>query len=272
MKIFSTAVYHSFFASGKCNCLYFVPNTSTEKALQKFGFKIKSVDNGFDLFSATTTSLSNVLNSITQSTQDNYFEFEIRCNNPNFILFTALPINWHGMINFSSKDPKNIINNKTVTLNQTLEENLTSSFGYLKIYFNDLIKNLNAASPVFFEIYFTARATQWQYYLINKNAIELDNLAITGKGNIQFGDPEKVTIQTGELALLFTSNKNHIPLSENPKHKFDLVNKNVSNTSNLQRINDKVIIKNLPLPDGSRIEIIENDGQKLYTSPMYIYL
>jgi hypothetical protein len=273
IKIFSTAVYHTFYDNGKCNCLHFIPSHKTDKVLKKFGFKMNPISNGFDLFSNTTSSLSDLLDYISKTTQQNYFEFEIRCSNPNFILFTTLPIKWLGAINYSSQDPKNQNNNGTITLNQTLEEKLMSPyFGYLKIYFEDLLQNPNSTAPPLFEINFTARATQWQYYFINKNAIPLNNPSITEKENIQFDGPEKVTIQTGESALLFTSNKTYIPLSEKPKYKFDLINKNVSNPPNQKNTNGKVIIKGLPVPDVSRIGIIENNEQNQVASPMYIYL
>jgi hypothetical protein len=272
IKIFGTAVYHTFFDNGKCNCLHFVPNHKTDKILKKLGFKMNPISNGFDLFSNTTTSLSDILDYISKTTQQNYFEFDIRCSNPNFILFTALSINWIGAIKYSSQDPKNQNNNGIIILNQTLETKIMPSFfGHLKIYFDDLIKNQNNVDPLHFEIKFTARATQWQYYFINKNAIQLDNPSITEKENIQFDGPEKVTIPTGESALLFTSNKTYIPLSEKPVYKFDLINKSISNQSN-QHTKGKIIIKGLPVPDVSRIGIIKNNNQNHVASPMYIYL
>lgn len=273
IKTFSTTVYHTFFDNGKCNCLHFVPNYKTDKVLKKFGFRMGPISNGFDLYLNTTSSLSNLLDYISKTTQQDYFEFDIKCSNPNFILFTALPINLLGAITYSSQDPKNGNDNGKITLNQTLETRvIPSNFGSLKIYFEDLVKNQNNAAPVLFKINFTARATQWQYYFINKNAVLLNNPSITEKENIQFDGPQKVTIPTGESALLFTSNKTYIPLSEKPKYKFDLINKNISNQSNQKHTNGKIIIKGLPVPDVSRIGIIENNDQNQVASPMYIYL
>lgn len=271
IKIFGTAAYHTFFDNGKCNCLHFIPNHKTDKILKKFGFRMNPVSNGFDLYSNTKSSLSDLLDYISKATLQDYFEFDIKCSNPNFILFTALPINWIGAVNYSSQDPKNINNNGTITLNQTLENKPVSThFGYLKIYFEDLLKDQNTSNPVLFEINFTARATQWQYYFINKNAIQLNNPSITEKENIQFDGPKTVTIQTGESALLFTSNKTYITLSEKPKYKFDLISS--SSSTNQTNAKPKVIIKGLPVPDVSRIGIIENNDQNQVASPMYIYL
>jgi hypothetical protein len=267
IKVFEIEAYHTFFDNGKCNCLHFIPNHKTDKILEKFGFKLNPVSNGFDLYSNSKSSLSDLFDYISRTAQQNYFEFNILCSNPNFLLFTALPINWIGAITYSSQDPKNLNNNGKILLNQELENKpAPSHFGHLKIYFEDI---LSANSPLF-EINFTARATQWQYYFINKNAVQLNNPSITEKENIQFDGPKNVTIQTGESALLFTSNKTYITLSEKPKYKFDLVSSlSPANQSNTR---PKVIIKGLPCPDVSRIGLIENSGQNEVASPMYIYL
>jgi hypothetical protein len=270
IKMFGVVVYHTFFDNNKCNCLHFIPNSQTEKTLRKFGFIINTIANGFDLFYNATSSIDSVLDYISKTTSQDYFEFNIKCGNPNFILFTALPINWLGQITYTSQDSKNQNKDDTIQLNQTLEtKETTLLFGQLKIYFEDIKKNQTSSKPIHFELNFKARETQWQYYVINRNSIPLNNPCVTEKGGVQFDGPEKVTLQTGEQALLFTSNDTYIPLSEKPKYKFDLINKNTSDESNQKNTNAKIIIKGLPVPDVSRIGIIENNQ---VASPMYIYL
>jgi hypothetical protein len=270
IKMFGVMVYHTFFDNSKCNCLHFIPDNQTERILKKFGFIINTATNGFDLFYNATSSIDSILDYVAKTTSQDYFEFNIKSSNPNFILFTALPINWLGQITYSSQDDKNQNNNGSIQLGQTLEtKDKTQFFGQLKIYFEDIKKYKTSSKPIHFEINFKARETQWQYYVINRNSIPLNNPCITEKGSIQFDGPEKVTLQTGEQALLFTSNDTYIPLSEKPKYKFDLINKNTSEESNQKNTNSKIIIKGLPVPDVSRIGIIENNQ---VASPMYIYL
>jgi hypothetical protein len=270
IKMFGVLVYHTFFDNSKCNCLHFIPNSQTEKTLRKFGFRTNPITNGFDLFYKATASIDSVLDYISKTTSQDYFEFNIKSGNPNFILFTALPINWLGQIRYSSQDSKNQNKDGNIKLNETLETKETAShFGQLKIYFEDIKKQQSSSIPIHFEINFKARETQWQYYVINRSSILLNNPCIAEKGSIQFKGPEKITLQTGEQALLFTSNDTYIPLSEKPKYKFDLINKNTSTEYNQKSTNDKIIIKGLPIPDVSRIGIIENNQ---VASPMYIYL
>ncbi|WP_264564003.1 hypothetical protein [Flavobacterium sp. N3904] len=270
IKVFGISVFHTYFENNKCNCLHFTPNGQTEKILRKFGFIINTTANGFDLFYNATSSIDSVLDYISKTTKQDFFDFSIKSSNPNFMLFTALPINWLGQIIYNSQDAKNLNNDGTIQLHQTLEtKETTLLFGQLKIYFEDIKKYQTGSKPIHFEINFKARETQWQYYIINRSAIPLNNPTIAEKNTIQFDGPEKVTIQTGEQALLFTSNETYIQLSEKPKYKFDLIEKNTSDETKQKNTNAKIIIKGLPVPDVSRIAIIENNQ---VASPMYIYL
>ncbi|WP_428232583.1 hypothetical protein [Flavobacterium sp.] len=242
--------------------------------LKKNGFILHPSSNGFEVLYNSSVPINTMLDYISKTSSQDYFEFNMQSSNLNFYFFTALPINWFGLITYTSHNNNNNNNNNgTITLLETLETKQSNSFtGNLKIYFEDLKKFLNNSSPVLFEIIFKARETQWYYYVINKNDVLLNNAAITEKGIVQFDGPTKVTLQTGEQALLFTSNNKHISLSEKPKFKFDLINTSGRKELSPDNINAKIIIKSLPVPDVSRMTIIQNSQGGQVVSPMYIYL
>jgi hypothetical protein len=272
-KIVGVSVFHTYFENNKCNCLHFIPIRESESVLNKFGFKINNNSNGFELFYNSTSTVSSVLDYIEKTTSIDYFEFTIKSNDANISLYTQMPINWLGQVNFSSQDTKNHSNKNRFVLNQILEpSNYNTHFGSLKIYFQDIQNSQDLSIPIHFDINFSARATQWQYYIINRNAIPLENPSILEKGKTPFDGPEIVTIQTGEQALLFTSNTTLIPLSEKPKYKFDLINTTIASELTPKKTSAKTILKGLPVPDVSRIGIIKVNGQNQVSSPMYIYL
>jgi hypothetical protein len=269
IKAFDVLVYHTFFDTGKCNCLHFIPDPAAEKLFRKFGLRMNHLSNGFELYVPSHSSVTDTLNYISKTTALDYFEFSIQSENPFFTLFTAIPINFAGQITYTSKDPENQDSNGTVLLHETLAQEKSGSFlGVLRIYFEDL----TTTDPLHFELHFTARATQWQYYVINKNAVPLNHPVISEKGKMQFEGPQQVVLPTGEKALLFTSGETDLPLSEKPKYKFDLSSKSEPSDSGQPNSNGKVLLKGLPVPDVSRIGIIDNTGTIQVTSPMYIYL
>jgi hypothetical protein len=139
--------------------------------------------------------------------------------------------------------------------------------GRVRFYFADLV-----ASPAF-EIRFSARATQWQYYIINRSAAQLDNPSITGKAGIPFEGPTEVTIASGQQALFFSTGENLLPLSLSPKYRFDLVNTAATdNGSAARKSNAKVIFKGLPDADPKNIGIVRINGNTQVSTPIYVYV
>ena len=90
--------------------------------------------------------------------------------------------------------------------------------------------------------------------------------------DIKFNGPVQVTLPNNQEAQLFTSDR-ILPLQEIPEYKFKLVDK-VENTStnNPNPVQGKVIFNGLPNPNPSQMGVIEVDGKKQITSPMYIYV
>jgi hypothetical protein len=144
----------------------------------------------------------------------------------------------------------------------------------LKISLSDILKYQNKDGALQMQIEYTARATQWQYYIINRSLVKLDNPAVTGKSDIAFEGPANVTIATGQAALLFTSGKNLIPLSECPKYKFDLVNSSGATQDNGSRSKKagKIIFKGLPHPQPGRFGSLIVNGKGQVSSPIYLYI
>lgn len=150
----------------------------------------------------------------------------------------------------------------------TMERFFTLMLVLLTIHFADIIEQAAGACAQF-AIRYAARATQWQYFVVNKGALKLDNPAITGKADINFEGPESVTIPSGQQAMLFTSGGNLIPLSEHPRYKFDLVNNPAGATT---RPAARTIVRGLPGPAPWRIGSTLIGANNQCISSMYVYL
>jgi hypothetical protein len=269
-RLFGLAAYHTYFEKYICTCLEFTPDASTTLMLERYGFKIRKSVNGFDLFFNGSGSAAGMLEHVAGVTGQNYFAFTIDSTNEAFLLFTDLSVDWLGQLEFDSSSPANQQVNGTIVLAEKLTScALVSDPGVLRIYFADILANTAPA----YEIRLNARATQWQYYIVNKSAAVLDNPAISGKPAAGFSGPESVTIPTGQQAMLFSSG-DLLPLSEVPKYKFDLVNHSSSESSSQLKSasGGKIIFKGLPNPDPGRVGIVQINGKKQTASPIYVYL
>ena len=265
--VFKLSVSHSYFERNICKCLRFIPGAATQTFIKRFGLAKNDFVNGFSFYYNSTTALPDFLNYLGTVTGCNYFDFDIETTESSFDFFTQLPSNWLGSITYDSQDSANTISNSIVQLNPVLSSGInTKNIGTLTVHFSDIIGQ-PPGERLQFSINYTARATQWQYFVINRSALDLNAPAIAGKIPVSFDGPQNVTIENGQQALLFTSGDTLLPLSEVPRYKFDLVT-----SSGFNRSTTKTIFKGLPNPSPSRIGSIVTRGDNQAISPMYIYI
>lgn len=272
--IFSLNIGHSYFENGQCNCIRFKAGKATRALQQQYGLKISNRLGGFDFYAYTLQSVDRFLAYLQGVGRDAFFDFELESQHPDFVYFTAFPVNSSGKLAY---DSSRALADGT-TASPVLAENYTDEtlgqaiVGQLKIRFLDLLKQPSKASV--FTIALKAKATQWQYYVVNKSAMVLSNPLISGKSNVAFTGPTDVVLATGQPALLFTSGNELIPLSEVPKYKFDLQHRPAvyHDTALSKPANAKFVLKGLPCPDPSRFGQVKIGESQQFSSPMYVYV
>ena len=254
-------VLHSYFNGNICHGLQFKPVNATGDLMKKVGAKIRYGINGFDLYINTPGALAGLFQHIENTTRQSCFEFDMVATDPVFHLFTALPWGSLGQWVYDSQDGSNTFKDGVLLLTGSQSENPSpSSFGLLRLYFDDILQSQNPQGYAPIRIQYKARSTQWQYFVVNKSALPLNAPAVVSKTAITFDAPQSVTTEDGQQALLFSSGNNLIPLSEMPNGGFDLVN------------HAKVIRKSLPNPDPWRMGTVKGNDRDEVSSPMYVYL
>lgn len=265
---FKVEVFHSYFENGNCNCVQFKLDSRTAQLLNRFGFRIRKLSNGFELQN-NSVSIVNLLAYITQATGISSFNFDLITTDENFINYTDFPIDCMGQLQYDTNSNKNTNDQEVTTLYPTFNaEPYTTKLGTLTVHFKELIKRIAGKESLLFKINYVARSTQWQYYIVNRSSVYFNNPKIVGKSGIEFQGPAHTIIATGEAALLFSSSGKLIPLSKLSVYTFDLVDE-----QNIDQKNGavKTIVKGLPNPKVSQIECSKNEI-KLVASPMYVYV
>ncbi|WP_299114031.1 hypothetical protein [uncultured Winogradskyella sp.] len=271
--IFGIQFLHSYFNKSICDCLAYSPSEETKKLMERYRMGIDKNINGFKLFVNTQFSLIDILTYIKDKANTTYLDFDIRTNNSKFYFFTDFPIDWTGYVLYNSQIISNQDQDGTIKLQGELSENTdTSILAKLRIYIDDIITLKKSRDIIEYDIIFQSRATQWQYYIINKSKIVFNDPSIFGKSDIQFEVAKNVTIQNGQDALLFSSGKNLLPLSQKPKYKFDLVNSKSMPNNSKKKSTYKPIFSGLPNPDPARIGTERVNDKNLVISPMYVYV
>ena len=254
-KIAQLEVSHSYFEENASTVLVFTPTKITQQMMAQYGLIFRLNSSGFELYANSTNTIESFLNYL-KKVSPAYFEFTIISRDPSFFLYTELPA---GTLLYDTDFANSIVNDAQLLTLQT-NNTTTSKLGSLILRFEDILKFANKDGFARFCISYAARATQWQYYIINKSELPLNNPVVVGENNINFDGPKEVMIGTGESALLFTSDT-LLPLSKIPHYQFDLVSSYRGST--------KTLIKGLPAADGIRITRNEKDES---CSPIYVYI
>lgn len=266
-EIFNLNLSHSYYASGICNVLSYKESEETNQIANRFSIKLQLKASGFSLYTATTQSIEDFLNYITQSTSGSYFEYLVEATNQSFYNFTDIPINTIGYFNYDSGNVTES-ENEIILQSSFIETSAASEALRIRIHFSDIITSYKTGNPIQYAIKLTARATQWQYNIINSSGQEFNQLKITSDNHINFEDPEQVTLANGQKALQFSTGSQRISLTDTAKFKVNLVNLKEGALAN----NSQIVFKGLPIPNPDTFTIIEKDDNVYVASLMYIYV
>lgn len=266
-KIFSIDVFHSYFNDGICKGLFYNPSKSTEKIINRFSLKYVVTNTGFSFYSDTNKTREEFLNYIKSVIGEDSFTFNAITNNSSFYQFTDLPIAKIGVLKYTSNSVESSSgDNQFVLKSVFIPEQETTILFSITINFKDLIA-LKTNTPTY-KIQFKARATQWKYFIINKNHQNLGQLSISNGTDIKFKEENNVTLQNGEVAKLFSLENQLLTLKEVPENSFDLLSTSEKNGTT----RTKIIYKGLPSPNSNIMEVNTKPLKPIVSSLMYVYV
>jgi len=206
--------------------LQYTASAETKTLLNKYGFVLRMLQDGFELYTSSNQSLETHLNYIAQVSGKNSFEFVGTTTNPNFYNFTAIPMNELGVLTYSSDQTSTDTSSDTILLTETFVSGSPSQYAVkINIKFDDIIRLQKTINYLNYNIQLKSRQTQWNYYIINNSNQQYNQLEIQSTNeNIEFSEATEATLQNGQKALLFKSKTTKIPLKNEVTYKLDLIN------------------------------------------------
>ena len=137
--VFRLHVNHSFYEDNVCRELLYRPSHGTEKLMDRFSLRLNNTVDGFSFATDTKEELTAFLDYIEKVMGVAYFEFEAVTTNPNFYLFTALPINKLGYLSYdSSLTSKDSVQGQLLLEPQFMSGETLGTLFKLKIRFKDI--------------------------------------------------------------------------------------------------------------------------------------
>jgi hypothetical protein len=262
--LFRLLIYHSYFKDGTCNCIRFSPGPLTRQLLKRYNYHFAATGNMFELF-GPPAQLS-FFEYIKKTTGIGHFDIELGITDADFYHFTKLPLELRREFIYDTQTGTNYFDRDSLHLREMTGDKGTNRFAVVNIQFDDIIKYNNSRSSAQFAIDLAARATQWQYFIVNTSGTLLENPVIK-KDDLQFRGPEKVGMKNGQQALFFSSGDHLLALQQIPSYRFSL-----SSHGNVDSSVPKTIIKTLPCPRPSHFDMIDMHGTKEMASPMYVFI
>lgn len=265
--LFSVVIEHTYYLNGICIDLQYTPSTETQKLIDKYALRILKTPDGFSFYVSTNQSIKDFLNYLKTTDGETSFSFDVLSINQEFTVFTAeYPIDTLGVISFNSTHTSMV---DTINVLQgTFTPNSMSQISFsITIDYDTIIRFRESGNNLKYKILFTARKTQWRYYIINNSNQHFEKLEIQSKLGVQFEESKEVTLQNGVTALMFSSGEIKLPIKEKVEDTFNLL----GTKTNLGNTRTQTIINGLPIASTSIETYTEGDTTQV-ASPLYIYI
>jgi len=254
-------ILHDYFKDGIARNISIKPTEETRKLLSANGIVFKKEINGFDLVNTSIQETRDFYSQALDVENVDHFEFELTSVDPNFQVYTELPMDKLGHFVFSNLSSETTENSEILKLDKSfIEDNPTQNLGLLKFDIKELIAQLDD-NNLKFEIHLEARKTQWNYFIIAPDNVQ--DLKIQSSSDFNFEGPSKETLPNGNSSMKFTSGDKLIALQENPSLELLLVDSSK---------NPEVTIMRLPHAGPDRIEVESVGESSIVASNMYVYL
>lgn len=283
-RLFEIRLFHQYYDNGVMQNIRLKPDRATQAFVDRYRLIARQAPGTYTLHYFGSSTASAFTQSLNQLLNGRPLIFDLLNNDNGFSVFTDLPVNWCGQLEYSSRDtepqtdasqaPKDPQAIELAAQLRPRNAAITSVIGQVAIYPQDLLTDTGEMRRPLFTIKMKARLTHWHYYVFNRSQIKLTNPVVNNAQGIEFEPPESVTVANGEQALLFSSGERTFALSETVKSPFNLINfiANFPDQPQQARSNTKKLIAGLPIPKTDTLMIEMRNGHQYVYSPMYVYL
>lgn len=265
----SVEINHEYFPNGVFRDLKVVPDQKTQIFMWNAGLLFQPVESGFEVYH-TDSFTADYVKELTDFLGDYYLRFNLFTSDQNFIYFTETALDQLTLHCFSNK---NLAGADGSDMLATLQANIgmNGSLGYVDLHLDEF-RSGSSLDAKDYQINFTARDAQWNYYLWNTETEASDSLIIEDAQGNAFEGPVKEQMPDGSTAIRYSSGTQCYPLRQKPEAYCKL--KKVSQQGSSQ-VEEDVLVEQLPAASPASITSIANippDDREVACSSIYVYL
>lgn len=265
-------ISHSYYKDGNFRDVKVLPDKRSHVFMLNTGLLLRESDHGFSIYYQSSFS-AQYIKELTSFFGSYHLRFSLYTLAENFVNFTEMSLSELVQFQFSNKKVSEVHSGLLLPL-QAKRLVQTTDIGYVDIYLDELLEG-NKITTKQYEVTFSCRSTQWNYYVVSKKedgpggSFQIED----SKGRF-FNGPEQSQLPNGIAALKFSSGNHVYPIKERPEMNFRLRKKNSADTIG-QGQDEDLVIEKLPTASAASIESIQNliPGKPMTAcSSIYVYL
>lgn len=252
--LFSLDLLHSYFVNEIPNCFSVEPTLETQHLIRNYSLIFKQKNNGFLMISEISDSTQKPKHE-NLNTSNEILRFFVKLNDAYFFNYTAIEaVDIRKNIFYFSNNTASrhflhiadfVSNDDVVLVESIAPDAFVKPFAIIDIY-------LNKINTQQYTIRFKEKSTYWRYLLLGDTLKELNSPAILSNG-VVFKGPSQITLPNQMMGIAFESEA-PIALKQRPENQYQL-----HENFDMSTMKGKVVIKNLPHPDITRISKTTED-------------
>ena len=267
--LFQLRLLHDYYQHHIWQDCDILPDPATQHLIRRFQLQTIMNNGEFGLYSWQAGSRQNFLNYMIQQLGNQPLVFWLQAEPAHFYQVTEVPWDWAGQLSFRS----NSLSSSTVPAELQAHFSRRTLYpadilGVVQIYPQNLLSS--GEDSMRYCIKFQARQLHWQYYVVNRSRVILQDPIIKNHNGIEFEPPEAIHLPDGQEALLFSSGQQQFALEQRPSVKLNLVNRLRSQFT--AKTIENCLIKGLPTPRNDQLKNKKGKGKRYVYSEMYVYL
>ncbi|WP_248798692.1 hypothetical protein [Pseudomonas sp. MWU13-2105] len=263
--MFQIEFRHDYFADGKLAEFQLVADGPTAQLLDRYQLVARLQNGLFGLLGDRVNA--DFIAYLRDQAPAGQLTFLLCCDPRRFFFITDLPLDWLGALWLSSSEGEKNPSGQ-IEISPTPGERWAGRGDVVAVIRLDLDDLLARGVDAYYLVDFKARELAWQYYLVNRSEVILQNPVIVAENGQRFEGPESFQLPSGEQALSFSCADQRFPLRQVPKIVFDLVDRLA--LSSEEQLVEHCYIKGLPTPGQAQWGLSERSSGAVCT--LYVYL
>ncbi|WES87990.1 hypothetical protein [Dickeya fangzhongdai] len=260
---------HHYFPQGDWREASLVPDEYTRRQMRRFGLQLVAFGNTWRFYGGAITGRAAFLQYYATLADAQPFRFWVVQPRPYFVLITDMPLDWQGVLGFSSQrvmsegaaqDTAQLIAGAPAS-----DDAPDGAVAEICCHPDDL------ATRQSYAVSLQPRATTWEYRVIPRGQIRLqDPQVVDTSGQVAFSSPAALTAESGESDGWVTRSMSAIAFQQVPAQRLSLMDSQLADTPD-GGARQRRILSALPTPAGTQ-PFTHRADDNLPVSVMYVYV